>query len=145
MLLLRIYGILVLSYGLVLLVAAFAWSVLPLSPLHHDYATPVTFLVAAVLSIPAIYTYTSCGLNTDSSEAKDPEVYQRHRQLGKHCPAWPFIWRGVLVTIGFAWLLAVLVPNSVHPFLAFSGSFATFAGVWTLYIYPIAKQMSLNE
>lgn len=137
----RVYGWIAFAYGFSLLLAAYAWSLLPASPLHHPNATPVTFVTAALLGIPAICTYTSCGLNTEETAARDPEAHRRHRKLRAHCPAWPLIWYGVLAVIGLAWLLAVVVPDSVHPFFAFSGGFATFAGVWTLYVYPIAKRV----
>jgi hypothetical protein len=135
----RIYGFITLVYGGVLRVAAYAGSILPASILTHPNATPAIFIIAALLGVPAICTYTTSGLNTEESAERDPEAHRRHREPGVHCPAWPFIWYGMLVVIGIAWLLAVTIPNSVPPFFAFSGAFATFAGVWTLYVYPIAK------
>ena len=140
----RVYGLIALVYGATLLVAAYAWSILPQSILTHPNATPATFMIAAVLGVPAICTYTTCGLNTEESAERDPEAHRRHRELRVHCPAWPFIWYGIIAAIGIAWLLAVTVPDSVHPFFAFSGAFATFAGVWTLYVYPIAKRIFID-
>ena len=137
----RIYGIVALVYGVILLVAAYAWFILPPTILSHPAATPVTFVAAAILGIPAVCTYTTSGLNTEESEDRDPEAYRRHRELAANCRAWPYLWYGMLGVIGLAWALAVVLPNSVHPFFAFSGAFSTFAGVWTLYVHPIAKRI----
>ncbi len=140
----RIYGLVVLSFGIVLLVAAFGWSTLRTSSLLPADIIPIAFIVGCVLVVPAILTYTKCGLNTDSSEKMDPEPYRRHRELRKLCPAWPYVWYGIIVMIGGSMFLAVSVPNSVNPFFAFGGGFCVFAGIWTLYVYPIAKAAFLS-
>lgn len=84
----RIYGLIALVYGAALCVAAYAWSILPLSILNHPNATPGTFIISAVLGVPAILMYTSYGLNTEESAERDPEAHRRHRELCVHCPAW---------------------------------------------------------
>lgn len=135
------YAIFVLTYGLALLVAAFAWHMIPIPFLQSANGMGTTFAISVLLAVPFVVTYTRLGLNTAEGEHTSPETKARHSELYRECPAWPICWYGGLGFVGFALVGSTFLQIPIHPFFAFSATFSCLTGFWFLFAYPVALRL----
>ncbi|HCS55548.1 hypothetical protein [uncultured Rubinisphaera sp.] len=135
------FAFIALAIGANLAVATFAWKSQFLALFQTEHAIVTSFIIAVVLFIPFVFTFTQLGLNSAEGETPSPETKRRLKLLSSQCSMWPVTWYSALGFIGFSWLAFFLVGDIVNPFFAMSAALASLSGSWFLFVYPVARRL----
>lgn len=137
----QIFAFIALAIGATLAVATFTWKSRFLTVFQSEHATVTAFLIAAVLFVPFVTTFTQLGLNTAEGESPSPETKRRLELLSSQCRMWNISWYSALGFVGISWLAFFFVGSTVHPFFAMSAGMTALSGLWFLFVYPVARRL----
>ncbi len=141
---LRIFSAFSILYASWVYAIGFGYDVLPdfmMKIGQGDDLIAYLFITSIVFFLPFGITFTKLGLNDGAGDDPTGEIKRRHKELAKVCPAWKFIWYGIMGSILFSWVIAPLVNLKFNPFAAFIGGISLMSGLWFLFIYHKAVDL----
>ena len=137
----RVWAILAIAYGALLIVAACCAGMAQFQRVNSNSATGIAFVISAIFFTPFVMTYTQLGLNSAEGKESSPTTKDRHALLAQACPIWNVLWYGMIAVVMFAWVIAPLLSVRIHAFHAFSGSISLLSGGWFAFVYPTARNL----
>ena len=125
------------AIGCLNLLAGIMIAVLTLShALRTMDAIAFTFIFGAIITVPALSTYTKLGLNEDGGD----QVEESKRRSKLLRAKYPYILLPLIVVATVYFLIAIFIKD-YRIFLLFSSFICLAAGYWSAWVYPRASEL----
>lgn len=104
--------------------------------LRNMDAIVFTFIFGAIITVPALSTYTKLGLNEDVGDQTE-ESKRRSKLLRSK---YPYILLPLIAVAAVYFLIGLLIKD-YRIFLLFSSFNCLAAGYWSAWVYPRASEL----